>query len=106
MPPFGRLAAMIVSGEDRSAVDVQARAIGRAAHALLPSHRPPAGTVTVLGPAEAPIALLRGRHRSRLLVMAPRSFDVQNFVRAVLSAAPKLRGSLRVEVDVDPQSFL
>lgn len=106
LPPFGRLAAMIVSGEDRPAVDTHARALARAAHELLaaPSTLPRA--VQVLGPADAPIALLRGRHRSRLLIMAPRGFDVQTFLRATLGAAPKPRGSLRVEIDIDPQSFL
>ena len=60
----------------------------------------------MLGPAEAPIALLRGRHRFRLLVKTPRGFDLQAYLRAWLKRAPKMRGSVRVMVDVDPQSFL
>ena len=59
-----------------------------------------------LGPAEAPLALLRGRHRFRLLVMASRAVDLQGFLRASLAAGPKARGDLRVDIDVDPQSFL
>ena len=60
----------------------------------------------VLGPAEAPLAVVRGRYRYRLLVQAPRTASLQSYVRAWLSAAPQPRGSLRVQVDVDPQSFL
>ena len=60
----------------------------------------------VLGPAEAPIAMLRGRHRFRLLVKAPRAANLQGFLRALLAQAPKPTGGVRVAVDVDPQSFL
>jgi primosomal protein N' (replication factor Y) len=52
--------------------------------------------VRLLGPAEAPLALVRGRYRFRLLVKSPRGF----------AAAPNRKGSLRLDVDVDPQSFL
>ncbi len=61
--------------------------------------------VRVLGPAEAPIAV-RGRHRFRLLVKAPRGFDLSAYLRAWLSQAPKPKGNVRLEVDVDPMSFL
>ena len=62
--------------------------------------------IQVLGPAEAPLALLAGRHRFRLLVHGERRSDMQGFVRAMLSAGPKIRGTVRVSVDIDPQSFL
>jgi primosomal protein N' (replication factor Y) len=65
-----------------------------------------AGEITLLGPAEAPIALLRGRHRFRLALKAPRSVDMQGFLRALIAAAPPPRGGVRVAIDVDPQSFL
>ena len=61
--------------------------------------------VRVLGPAEAPIAVVRGRHRFRLLVKSPRGFDLSAYLREWLAAAPKPRGNVRLEVDVDPQSF-
>jgi primosomal protein N' (replication factor Y) len=61
--------------------------------------------VRVLGPAEAPVAVVRGRHRFRLLVKSPRGFDLSAWLRQWLSAAPKPRGNVRLEVDVDPQSF-
>ena len=58
------------------------------------------------GPAEAPLAVVRGRYRFRLLVKAPRGFDLSAYLREWLAAAPKAKGTLKLEVDVDPQSFL
>jgi primosomal protein N' (replication factor Y) len=115
LPPFGRLAALVVSGADRGGAESHARALARAAFALAPTDRwrlapvggeLQAGEMLLLGPAEAPIALLRGRHRFRLLVKAPRAADVQGFLRALLASAPPPRGGVRVAVDIDPQSFL
>ena len=97
MPPFGRLAALIVSGADEAKVMTVARAFGRAA---------PAETgLRVLGPAPAPLSLLRGRHRHRLLLKAARSIKIQAPLRAWL-AMVKVPSSVRVQVDVDPYSFL
>jgi len=59
----------------------------------------------VLGPAEAPLAVVRGRYRFRLLVKSPRGFDLSTYLREWLAAAPKAKGTLKLEVDVDPQSF-
>ena len=61
--------------------------------------------VRVLGPAEAPLAVVRGRHRFRLLVKSPRDFDLSAYMREWLSGAPKRKGSVRLEIDIDPQSF-
>ena len=97
MPPFGRLAALIVSARDGELADRVARQLGRAA--------PRAPGVAVLGPAPAPLSLLRGRHRRRLLLKAPRDVAVQPLLRAWL-AGVKLPGAARVAVDVDPYSFL
>jgi primosomal protein N' (replication factor Y) len=97
LPPFGRLAALIVSGADEGAVLDAARALGRAA--------PRGGGVEVLGPAAAPLRLLRGRHRQRLLLMAGREVNVQKLLRAWL-AKSEPPGGVRVQVDVDPYSFL
>ncbi len=115
LPPFGRLAAIIVSGEDRGAAEAHARALARTAYGLGPGKgwrlAPVGGAagsdeIVLLGPAEAPIAVLRGRHRFRLAVKAPRGVDMQGFLRALLAAAPSARGGVRVAIDVDPQSFL
>lgn len=106
MPPFGRLVALIVSGPKVEAVDRVARALGRAA----PRPGPWAGQdlppgVLVLGPAPAPFALLRGRHRRRLLLKAPRTLKVQGLVRQWVDAVEVPTG-VRVQIDVDPYSFL
>ncbi|HKG76808.1 MAG TPA: primosomal protein N', partial [Beijerinckiaceae bacterium] len=98
LPPFGRLAALIVSAVDRAQAEEHARGMARVAD-------PPPG-VMVLGPAEAPLALIRGRHRIRLLVKTEREVDLQAYLRAWMARAPKPRGSVKVAIDVDPQSFL
>ena len=97
-PPFGRLASIVVSGPDKHAAEGHARSLARAA----PSHE----EVRILGPAEAPLALVRGRHRFRLLIKAPRNFDLSAYLRQWLAAAPKKHGSIKLDIDVDPQSFL
>lgn len=98
LPPFGKLAALIVSSPDRAEAENHARALARVAQA--PSN------VAVLGPAEAPLALVRGRYRFRLLVRAERGVDMQGYLRDWLSRAPKHPAKVRVAVDVDPQSFM
>jgi len=98
LPPFGRLAGVVVSAATRAEAEAHARGLRRAA--------PAASGIEVLGPAEAPLALLAGRHRFRLLVHGGRGADMQGFIRAMLAAGPKPRGSVRVQVDIDPQSFL
>ncbi|MDQ8757296.1 primosomal protein N' [Sphingosinicella sp. LHD-64] len=97
MPPFGRLAAIIVSSEDQAEATEVARLIGRTA----PRH----DNMAVFGPAPAPLAMLRGRHRLRLLVHAARAVPVQEIIRTWLDALTFPR-SVRVAVDVDPYSFL
>ena len=115
LPPFGRLAAIIVSAEDKGAAEAHARALARTAHAMPPGDRwrvapigglPAEDEISLLGPADAPIAVLRNRHRFRLAAKAPRSTDLQGFLRALLAAAPQPRGGVKVQIDVDPQSFL
>jgi primosomal protein N' (replication factor Y) (superfamily II helicase) len=101
LPPFGRLASLIVSGSDKAEVEKHARALAQAAHAMDVLGR----RLTVLGPAEAPIALIRGRFRFRLLVKSARDVDIQSFIRDWLAKAPKPRGNIRVTIDIDPQSF-
>ena len=100
LPPFGRLAALIVSAPERSEAEGYARALVRAVP--FSAER----KVAVLGPADAPLALVRGRYRQRILVQAPRGFDLQAWLRDWLASAPKPKGQLRVQVDIDPQSFM
>ncbi len=96
-PPYGRLAALIVSADSAAAVDALARDLGRAA--------PVRAGIEVLGPAPAPLAILRGRHRRRLLLKTRRDVAVQPILRDWLATVRVSRGA-RVDVDVDPVSFL
>jgi primosomal protein N' (replication factor Y) len=97
MPPFGRLAALIFAGGDAERVKQEARRVARAA--------PGDEGVIVLGPAPAPLALLRGRYRERLLVKAAEGVDLPAWLRAWLGPI-KLPGAVHLQVDVDPVSFL
>jgi primosomal protein N' (replication factor Y) len=97
MPPYGRLAAVILSAPDDAAADFTARSFARAA-----PHLP---GVETLGPAPAPLRILRGRHRRRFLVKARRDVNLQAVLRQWL-ARVKVPGNVRVQVDVDPYSFL
>jgi primosomal protein N' (replication factor Y) len=96
-PPYGRLAALIVSADHAAVADGLARELGRAA--------PSGDGVTVLGPAPAPLSILRGRHRRRLLLKTRREIAVQPILREWLGRVKVPHGA-RVEVDVDPVSFL
>lgn len=96
-PPFGRLAALIVSSEEEREADRTARDLGLAA--------PGGEGVQVLGPAPAPLALLRGRHRRRLLLKTRRDIAVQPLLREWL-ARVEVPNHVRVQVDVDPVGFL
>ncbi|MCA3556204.1 primosomal protein N' [Aestuariivirga sp.] len=97
LPPYGRLAAIIVSGADAAETERFARNLGKIA--------PLADGIAVLGPAAAPIAMVRGRHRVRFLVKAKREANLQAFLRLWLKDV-KPKGSLALQVDVDPYNFL
>lgn len=97
LPPYGRLAAVIVSGGDAPETEHFAREMAK----IIPQ----AEGVTVLGPAQAPIHLVRGRYRWRFLVKALREIHIQGYLEAWLKDV-KAKGSLNVAVDVDPYSFM
>ncbi len=98
LPPFGRLASIIVSAGDRHTAEAHARAMAMAA--------PMEEGVRLLGPAEAPFAVLRGRHRFRLLAQSQTAARLHDWLRTWLAKAPRERGSVKVAIDVDPMSFL
>src|SRR5262245_2339062 len=96
MPPFGRLAALILSAPDAPAADKAASQLSRAA--------PHGDGFTILGPAPAPLAILRGRHRRRFLLKCRREVAPQGLIRDWLDRL-KLPNAVRLQVDIDPYSF-
>ncbi|MCL2715783.1 MAG: primosomal protein N' [Alphaproteobacteria bacterium] len=97
-PPFGRLASLIISAADR----ISAEGFARRLLALAPQDE----RVRLFGPAQAPLAVIRGRHRFRILAKAQRSYDLSDYLRRWRDIVPALKGSLRLEIDIDPQSFV
>jgi primosomal protein N' (replication factor Y) len=96
-PPFGRWAAIIISSEDDREAREAANRLG--------DTRPVLDDVQILGPAPAPMALLRGRYRYRLLLNARRSAELQKVIRVWLSKVEHPPG-VRIGVDIDPYSFV
>ncbi|MEZ5994321.1 MAG: primosomal protein N' [Hyphomonadaceae bacterium] len=97
MPPYGRLAAIIVSAPDEQLVNDASKAMGEKA--------PVVDGLDLWGPAPAPLAVIRGMHRRRFLIRANRGVDVSAFLTA-WSSRVKLHSAVRVQIDVDPYSFL
>ena len=98
LPPYGRLAALVISARDKGLAERAAREIVRLA--------PMAERIEVLGPAEAPITVIRGRHRWRVLVKAPRDLDLQSYLRLWARSIPPIKGDLSLSIDIDPYNFL
>ncbi|WP_370302462.1 primosomal protein N', partial [Pseudooceanicola sp.] len=98
VPPFGRLAGIILSGPDAAQVFDLGNALARNDAPLRQIG------AQVFGPAPAPIARIRGRHRVRLLVKAAKGAPIQQAIARWI-APLKLKGDLRLGVDIDPQSF-
>jgi len=97
MPPHGRLAALIISDTDARRLDEAASALARTA--------PRMEGVMVLGPAPAALSMLRGRHRQRFLVKAGRHAVLARLIGPWL-ARTKLPSQTRLQIDIDPYSFL
>ncbi|MGB0719628.1 MAG: primosomal protein N' [Bdellovibrionales bacterium] len=97
MPPYSRLVGIIVAGRDEGQVVEVAKELGRTA--------PHAQNVAVFGPAPAPYARLRGKYRYRLLVQADKNLHIQKTIRAWVHAV-KCPSTVRITIDIDPQSFL
>src|SRR5262249_18580889 len=95
--PFGRLASLIVSAGDRPSAEGFARKLA----AMAPRDE----RVQVLGPAEAPLAVIKGRYRFRLLVKAARGFDLSDYLRQWLAAGPKTKGNPKLGFVVNRESF-
>ncbi|MFK7753492.1 MAG: primosomal protein N', partial [Sedimentitalea sp.] len=98
VPPYGRMAGIILSGSDVAQVFDLGNALARQDAPLR------AVGAQVFGPAAAPIARIRGRHRVRLLVKADKTAPLQDALARWI-APFRLKGDLRLSVDIDPQSF-
>ncbi|QQG37042.1 MAG: primosomal protein N' [Micavibrio aeruginosavorus] len=97
MPPVSRLAGIIVSGKNERQVEEVARELGKIA--------PQAENISTLGPAPAPFYRLRGNFRRRLLVRADKSVNIQKAITDWLGAF-KTPSAVRIQIDIDPQSFM
>lgn len=97
LPPYGKLAAIIVSGADQQAAErIAANLIKCAPHGE---------GMTVLGPAPAPIFMLRGKFRYRLLLKTEKNINIQAIMKKWLSML-NIPGNVRIEADIDPYSFM
>jgi len=96
MPPFTRLAGVIVSGRDERQVVEVSKQLGMTA--------PHGQGLQTLGPADAPMYRLRGKFRRRLLVRAEKNIDIQKSISAWIDDL-KIPTAVRVQIDMDPQSF-
>jgi len=102
MPPYSRLAGIIIAGRDEGQVKDIAQALGK----ISPQGVNESGhRIQTLGPAPAPMARLRGRYRYRLLVRADKSLNIQKAVASWVSQI-KVPSTVRVYIDIDPQSFM
>ncbi|WP_415392262.1 primosomal protein N' [Paracoccus sp. SJTW-4] len=100
MPPFSRLAGIILSHPEQSVVEGYAQELARRAAPLAEIG------AELFGPTPAPIARVRARFRVRMLIRAPRQAPLQSAIARWLATAPKAPANLRLAVDIDPQSFL
>lgn len=96
LPPFGKLASLILSSPDRNSVVWAGRALARVA--------PHSEDIQVLGPVAAPLSYLRGKYRYRLLVKAKAEVNIQSMIRQWLAQTPKLP-RVTLQIDIDPYGF-
>ena len=96
MPPYGKLVSLIISGQKEDIVQNYCRMLARNAPAYT--------NIQVLGPAAAMLAILRGKHRWRFLLRAPKDVQIQKIVGDWVASVKK-PSSIQLKVDIDPQSF-
>jgi len=97
MPPYGRLASLILSCEDSESLRNFSMMLARGA--------PSGENFLIMGPAPAPLALIRGRHRVRFLVRASRQVNIQALIRSWLKGV-KVPSNIRLQIDIDPYNFM
>ena len=97
MPPFGKLAAIIVSGTNQDITEKTAILLGQTA--------PNNDYISTLGPAPAPIYMLRNKYRYRLLLKTSKNIKIQAVIKEWLRRV-QAPANVRIEVDIDPYSFM
>ncbi len=97
MPPYGKLAAIIVSSEKANLAEKIAVALGKTA--------PNTDYITTLGPAPAPVFMLRNKYRFRLLLKAARNINIQEVLKVWVQKV-NVPNQVGVEIDIDPYSFM
>jgi primosomal protein N' (replication factor Y) len=97
MPPYGRLAAIIISGKNEQQTAGVAKSLAVAA--------PIASEIRLLGPVKAPIYMLRGNYRYRILIKTSRTINIQKWLKSLISSV-KVPSSVVVKIDIDPYSFM
>lgn len=98
MPPYGRLAALIISSTSEDAAQQQAQFLSQS----IPHDN---ADITVLGPAPAPLYKLRNKYRLRFLIKAGRDVKIQNFITQWLTHTPRTKAA-RIQIDIDPYGFM
>lgn len=97
MPPFGRLAALVLSSPDPESVIRFSNELARCA--------PVAEKLAILGPAPAPLSMIRGRHRHRFLIKTARDVNIQAVIGKWLKGR-KIPNNVRLQIDIDPYNFM
>ncbi len=97
MPPYGKLAALIISSPNQQAAEAAAYYLGKCA--------PNTASIETLGPAPAPMSLLRGKYRYRLLLKTAKNINIQEVLKKWLSMV-KVKSNVRIDVDINPYSFM
>lgn len=97
MPPYGKLAALIISSANQEAAETTAYKFGKCA--------PQTDLIETLGPAPAPMAVLRGKYRYRLLLKTAKNINIQEILKKWL-AMVKVKSNVRIDVDINPYSFM
>jgi primosomal protein N' (replication factor Y) len=97
MPPFGRLASLILSSARAESVARFASELARKA--------PISNNFAILGPAPAPLSMIRGRHRHRFLIKCAKDVNIQSVIGKWLQGR-KVPSDIRLQIDIDPYNFM